>query len=130
MNTTNEISSLEEGVEPGVMTGAMIEEAIAESEGPIERSMERRTSRLPSDLFLWAAGTAVLVSLGFEIAGMRRTVGRGIVRRGIVRRLLSRDVMRTSPLSVFVGMWVPSLLLLGVYSKIVKITDEGRVPSL
>ncbi len=83
-------------------------------EGPVARSIEKQTARLPSDLFLWAAGAAVVASLGFEIAG----IVRGGKRRGMVAR---------APLASFIGMWVPSLLLLGVYNKIVKVAGSDRI---
>ncbi|HVH41433.1 MAG TPA: hypothetical protein VM925_03790 [Labilithrix sp.] len=95
-------------------------EAIAEQEGPIAKSIEKRTAKLPSDLFLWGAGAAMLASLAFEVIGMRRSER---------RRVLGRSVARSAsqPLAGFVGMWVPSLLLLGVYNKIVKVAGSDRV---
>lgn len=97
MNTESNISS---------MSGA------AYTEGPIARSIEKRTARLPSDLFLWGAGVAVVVSLGMEIAGFVRG---------------ERGARAPTPLAGFVGMWVPSLLLLGVYNKIVKVAGSDRL---
>ena len=90
----------------------------AQREGPIARKIERHTSRLPSDLFLWAAGAAVVASLAFEVFGMVR--GRHRVRR------MMGGTSTSAPLAGFVGMWVPSLLLLGVYNKIVKVAGSDR----
>jgi hypothetical protein len=33
----------------------------------------------------------------------------------------------SAPLASFVGLWVPSLLLLGLYNKIVKVAGSDRV---
>ncbi len=93
--------------------------ATAEREGPIARRIEKRTARLPSDLFLWAAGAALLGSLALEVVGLSRGGRRGIYRRAITQST-------SAPLAGFVGMWVPSLLLLGVYNKIVKVAGSDR----
>ena len=93
--------------------------ATAEREGPIAKRIEKQTARLPSDLFLWAAGAALIGSLALEVMGMARGG-----RRGIFRRAISQSA--SQPLAGFVGMWVPSLLLLGVYNKIVKVAGSDR----
>ncbi len=64
-------------------------------EGPIARAIEEQTAKLPSDLFLWGAGAAIAGSLTL--------------------RLLDRE--RDSQ---FVGQWAPTLLILGLYNKVVK----------
>ena len=92
---------------------------LGEREGPIAKRIERRTAKLPSDLFLWAAGAALLGSLALEVVGMSRGG-----RRGTLRRALKQSA--SAPLAGFVGMWVPSLLLLGVYNKIVKVAGSDR----
>lgn len=66
-----------------------------QEEGGMAEKIEKRTSRLPSDLFLWSGLACAATSLGFLIAGRKHT-------------------------SLFVGQWVPTLLLFGVYNKIVK----------
>jgi hypothetical protein len=66
------------------------------SEGQTAREIERRTARLPSDVFLWAAGGSILAALAL------RMVGR------------SNDAQ-------FVGQWAPTLLILGMYNKLVKL---------
>ena len=98
--------------------------ATAQREGPIARSIEHRTARLPSDLFLWAAGAAVIASLGFEVIGLLRGRSRMSGLKGIFR---SGERTAAQPLAGFVGMWVPSLLLLGVYNKIVKVAGSDRL---
>jgi hypothetical protein len=67
-----------------------------QEEGPIARRIERQTSRIPSDFFLWSGVAVAATSLGLLAAGKKHT-------------------------SLFVGMLVPSILLLGVYNKMVKI---------
>ena len=64
-------------------------------EGPLARTIEEETSQIPSDMFLWAAGAAAGTSL--------------------LLRLMGRDASST-----FIGQWVPSILICGVYNKIVK----------
>jgi hypothetical protein len=73
----------------------MASSAEKHKEGPVARAIEEQTAKLPSDLFLWGAGAAITGSLAL--------------------RLLDRD--RDSQ---FVGQWVPTLLILGLYNKIVK----------
>jgi hypothetical protein len=65
-------------------------------EGKVATSIERQTAKLPSDLFLWAAGASIIGSL------MLKT-------------------MKRDGDALFVGQWAPTLLLLGVYNKLVKL---------
>ncbi len=64
-------------------------------EGPVATAIEEYTSRLPSDLFLWAAFGSMAVSATFKILGKDEE-------------------------ALFVGQWAPSFLLLGIYNKLVK----------
>lgn len=82
-------------------------EAMEQREGRVARAIERRTSRLPSDLFLWAAGASILGSLAAQFMGTRKTT--------------------RAPLATFVGMWAPTLLILGLYNKVVKIAGSDRM---
>lgn len=70
-------------------------------EGRVARTIEKQTAKLPSDLFLWLGVGAAVVSLGLQIAGKKVS-------------------------SNFVGTWVPTVLLLGVYNKIVKVAGHDR----
>ena len=72
-------------------------------EGPMARAIERRLSRIPSDVFLWTGLAAAATSLGFLAAGKKHE-------------------------SLIVGLWAPTILLLGVYNELVKIArpDEYR----
>lgn len=64
-------------------------------EGPVARMIEDQTARMPSDVFLWAAGASIIGSLTLQI--------------------LDREED-----AQFVGQWAPTLLILGLYNKIVK----------
>jgi hypothetical protein len=85
-------------------------------EGRVARSIEQRTSKIPSDVFLWAAGVAMIGSLAFQILGPR-PVASGIFARRVPGR---------APLAGFIGQWVPTLLLFGIYNKIVKVAGSDR----
>ena len=71
------------------------------SEGRVARAIEQQTAKLPSDLFLWAAGASIVGSLTLQAMGRQHA-------------------------SLFVGQWVPTLLILGLYNKLVKL--EGSDP--
>jgi hypothetical protein len=72
-----------------------------QKEGPIARAIETQTAKLPSDLFLWAAMGSIAGSLGFKIAGKGNE-------------------------ALFVGMWAPTFLILGLYNKLVKVAGSDR----
>jgi hypothetical protein len=65
-------------------------------EGKVANAIESQTAKLPSDVFLWAAGGSLVGSLALKLSGRDRD-------------------------ALFVGQWVPALLLLGLYNKMVKI---------
>lgn len=65
-------------------------------EGTMTKAIEHQTAKIPSTYFLAAAGGAVALSLGLAIVNEKKGWAN------------------------FVGNWVPSLLLLGIYNKIVK----------
>jgi len=64
-------------------------------EGGLAKAIEQQTAKLPSDTFLWTAVGSIGVSLALQIMGKRQ-------------------------LSNFVGQWVPTILILGLYNKLVK----------
>ena len=70
-------------------------EAQQHSEGTVARAIEEQTAKLPSDIFLWAAGASILGSLALQFSGNKHE-------------------------ALFVGQWAPTFLLLGVYNKLVK----------
>jgi len=65
-------------------------------EGPIARTIEQQTAKLPSDAFLWAAFGAIGASMILQISGKDHKAN-------------------------LVGQWAPTLLILGLYNKIVKL---------
>jgi hypothetical protein len=67
-----------------------------EGEGPIARMIEEQTAKLPSDVFLWAAGASIIGSLTLQALGQEHK-------------------------SLFVGQWAPTFLILGLYNKLVKL---------
>lgn len=74
----------------------------AHAEGPVAKRIEQQTARVPSDWFLWAAGGAIATSLMLQISGKRHE-------------------------SEFVGQWAPTILILGLYNKLVKQLGSDRV---
>ena len=72
------------------------------SEGAVAKSIEEQTARMPSDWFLWAAIGAMATSLALQVAGNRQV-------------------------SNFVGQWAPSLLVMGLYNKVVKQLGSDRL---
>lgn len=76
--------------------------AAQHTEGPVARTIETQTAKLPSDVWLWAAGASVLASLTLQLTGAKKY-------------------------SLFVGQWAPTLLLLGLYNKIVKVAGSDRL---
>ena len=69
---------------------------VSQQEGPVARTIEQQTAKLPSDTFLWAA----LGSLGVSLAMM---------------------AMGEDKKANFIGQWAPTLLILGLYNKMVKL---------
>jgi hypothetical protein len=86
----------------GLTTGSGPAEAEQHSEGVVARTIEQQTAKLPSDMFLWAAGGSIAVSAILQLSGKQKA-------------------------SLFVGQWVAPFLLLGVYNKIVKVSGSDRV---
>jgi len=75
------------------------------SGGTVARTIEQHTAKLPSDLFLWAAVGAVAGSAALQIAGKKQV-------------------------SNFIGEWVPTLLILGLYNKMVKLLGSDPRPQV
>jgi hypothetical protein len=65
------------------------------TEGTVARTIEAQTAKLPSDTFLWASLLSMAAAAALHVTGNK-------------------------PASVFVGQWAPTLLILGVYNKLVK----------
>lgn len=87
----------------GVVEGATRPSSPHEhTEGPVARMIENQTAKLPSDVFLWAAGGSILGSLVLQMMGKQHE-------------------------SLFVGQWAPTFLILGLYNKIVKVAGNDRL---
>ncbi len=63
-------------------------------EGPA-RGIEQRAAKIPSDVFLWAAGASILGSLALQASKRREEAN-------------------------FVGQWAPTFLILGLYNKLTR----------
>ena len=73
----------------------------AHSEGAVAKGIERQTAKLPSDTFLWMALGAMAVSATLQGVGNKHA-------------------------SLFVGQWAPTLLIFGLYNKLVKQLGSDR----
>jgi len=76
-------------------------EGTESSEGGVAQAIERQTTRLPSDVFLWAALGSIAISAALQAKGRENQ-------------------------STFVGQWAPTLLILGLYNKMVKLLGSER----
>jgi len=85
-----------------VETQAHSREAQQHSEGMVARTIEQQTAKLPSDVFLWAAGASIAGSLILQCSGRREE-------------------------SLFIGQWAPTFLILGLYNKLVKVAGSDRL---
>ena len=72
------------------------------AEGSVAKAIEQQTAKLPSDWFLWAALGSIATSLTLQVSGNRHA-------------------------STFVGQWAPTLLILGLYNKLVKQLGSDRL---
>jgi hypothetical protein len=73
----------------------------ARSEGTVAKTIEKQTAKLPSDAFLWMAIGSMTVSATMQMMGNKNV-------------------------SLFVGQWAPTFLILGVYNKLVKQLGSDR----
>ncbi|MGE3539334.1 MAG: hypothetical protein AB7N91_18120 [Candidatus Tectimicrobiota bacterium] len=77
------------------MFANMTSQSANHTEGSVARAIESQTAKLPSDTFLWGSLGAIGLSLVLQSLGKKEE-------------------------SLFVGQWAPTLLILGLYNKIVK----------
>lgn len=77
------------------------DEARQHTEGGFARPIEQQTAKIPSDAFLWAAVAAMIGSAVLQATDRR-------------------------PLSLFVGQWAPTILIMGLYNKLVKVAGPDR----
>jgi hypothetical protein len=83
------------------MTTMQSEMNRAPTEGRVAAAIEKRTARLPSDVFLWTALGSMAGSLVLALSGKQK-------------------------LANFVGQWVPTMLIFGLYNKIVKVAGHDQ----
>ena len=72
-----------------------------QKEGMTTKAIEKTTAKIPSVTFLILAGGATAASLVLKLMGRHSTAN-------------------------FVGEWVPTILLLGIYNKLVKVVGSER----
>lgn len=68
-------------------------------EGKLTTKIEERTGRVPSGTYMVLAVASMAVSAGFMISGRKQVAN-------------------------FIGQWAPSLLVIGLYNKLVKVERE------
>lgn len=81
-------------------------------EGKVAKAIEKQTAKLPSDIFLWAAGASIVGSLALQLMAPKPS-------------FFNRE-SRFGQLGNFVGHWAPTLLILGLYNKVVKVAGSDQ----
>ncbi|PZX57640.1 hypothetical protein LV84_01769 [Algoriphagus ratkowskyi] len=76
-------------------------EVSPEKEGGLAKAIEQQTAKIPSDVYLWASMSAMVISLGLKLSKQNHT-------------------------ALFVGQWAAPFLLFGIYNKIVKTQGSER----
>ncbi|HSK09747.1 MAG TPA: hypothetical protein VK911_09230 [Vicinamibacterales bacterium] len=74
------------------------------SEGKVAKAIEEQTAKLPSDAFLWMAVGSMAASATLQALGNKQV-------------------------SLFIGQWAPTVLILGLYNKLVKQLGSDRATS-
>ena len=70
-------------------------------EGETAKMLEEQTAKIPSDVYLWAAVGTMVLSAGLFLTNNKKA-------------------------SVFFGQWAPSLLIIGLYNKLVKLEGHDK----
>lgn len=70
-------------------------------EGKVAKTLEQQTAKIPSDIYLWTAVGAMAVSLTLFLTKKKGA-------------------------SIFFGQWAPSLLIIGLYNKLVKVEGHDQ----
>jgi riboflavin synthase alpha subunit len=70
-------------------------------EGEVAKTLEKVTANIPSDVYLWSSIACMGVSLTLKLMGKNHV-------------------------SLFVGQWAPSLLIIGLYNKLVKVEGHDQ----
>lgn len=73
-----------------------------QTEGSFTKAIEKQTAKIPSTVYLGLAAGSVVLSAALAMSEKRKGWAN------------------------FVGLWVPSILLLGVYNKIVKTQGSDK----
>ena len=73
----------------------------AKREGKLTKAIEQQTAKLPSGLFLALGAGSVALALAVKAAGRARTAN-------------------------FIAQWVPTLLIMGLYNKFVKVEGSDN----
>ncbi|WP_437734209.1 hypothetical protein [Sorangium sp. So ce1335] len=81
------------------MTTTTTQPIMQKEEGKVTTKIEEKTGKVPSGAYLGLAIGSMVLSAGFMLAGKKQIAN-------------------------FVGQWVPSLLVIGIYNKLVKIEHE------
>ncbi len=78
-------------------------------EGKVTDIIERRTGRLPSGTYLTLAVGSMIASALLMLSARRSPLARARGRAALAN---------------YVGQWAPTLLIIGVYNKLVKVEHE------
>jgi hypothetical protein len=70
-------------------------------EGNVATMLEEQTAKIPSDIYLWTAVGTMALSLALFLG-------------------------RNKHASLFFGQWAPSLLIIGLYNKLVKVQGHDQ----
>jgi hypothetical protein len=70
-------------------------------EGEVAKTLEKVTANIPSDVYLWSAVASMAVSFTLKLMGKNNV-------------------------SLFVGQWAPSFLIIGLYNKLVKVEGHDQ----
>jgi hypothetical protein len=71
-------------------------------EGRVATAIEKQTAKIPSDVYLWTAVGCMAVSLTLQL-------------------------MKKKHLSLFIGQWPASFLIMGLYNKLVKLEGHDGI---
>jgi hypothetical protein len=82
-------------------------------EGRTTRAIEKRTSRAPSGVYLALAIGSMVASAAIMLTEKARFGSRAMMGGG-----------RRADIANFVGQWAPTLLIMGLYNKVVKLERE------
>jgi hypothetical protein len=85
----------------GKKLDSMHRESDSRQEGVLTKALEKLTASLPSSAWLAFAGASLAGSIALKVT-------------------------RNNHASIFIGQWVPTFLILGLYNKIVKVVGSER----